>query len=94
MATASIPVSITSRAVSCLHLDRLTVSSEGRLTSAGGRSGAPVGHLGRRVRRRAAVHLGVAEVDVAADRVGYHRGYGVIVGLKHFGRFCEYLECS
>lgn len=30
----------------------------------------------------AAVHLGVAELDVASDRVGHHRGNGVVHGLS------------
>lgn len=43
-------VSVASRALSCLQRDRLTVSAEVRLTSAGGRGRAAVGRLRRRVR--------------------------------------------
>lgn len=69
--------------ISCLHLNRLTVFGWLPLTSAGCRCGAPVSHrLRGRVRWASSIHLGVTEQDVAADGVCYHRGSGVVRGLK------------
>lgn len=65
---------------SCLHQNRLTVFGVARLTSAGGRRGAPIGHgLGGGVRGTPSVHLALPELDVAADGVRHHGGDGAAV---------------
>lgn len=52
------------------------------LTSAGRGGGAAVHHLGRGVRWTATVHLGVAELYIAADGVRDHRRHLVVCGLS------------
>ena len=64
------------------------------LTSAGRRCGATVRHrLRRRVRWASTVHLVVAEQDVAANRVCYHRGSGVVGGLSKESRMSIARAC-
>lgn len=74
--------------LACLHLNRLTMIGEVRLTSAGRGVRAAV-HLGRV--RWTAIHFAVTELDVASDCIGYHwrvcRVLGCLKSIKFWLQF-------